>query len=99
MPKDAASFDLPIALGSLAGSGQIASLDQYGGGELALDGAWRVSVEFVGGSVWGWISEGVPANGLAEVEGMEVADGIRPSSPQRIPPPLSRLPITVLQAV
>ena len=46
LPKDAASFDLPIALGILAGSGQIAAerLDQYAVvGELALDGATRAT--------------------------------------------------------
>lgn len=44
LPKDAASFDLPIALGILLGSGQIASekLGQYAVvGELALDGSTR----------------------------------------------------------
>ena len=44
LPKDAASFDLPIALGILAGSGQIASelFDRYAVvGELALDGSTR----------------------------------------------------------
>ena len=44
LPKEAASFDLPIALGILAGSGQIAAerLDQYAVvGELALDGTTR----------------------------------------------------------
>ena len=44
LPKEAASFDLPIALGVLAGSGQIAAdrLDQYAVvGELALDGTTR----------------------------------------------------------
>ena len=44
MPKDAASFDLPIALGILLGSGQAASemLDRYAVvGELALDGTTR----------------------------------------------------------
>ena len=44
MPKDAASFDLPIALGLLAGSGQIES-ERFGDyaviGELALDGMAR----------------------------------------------------------
>ncbi|HEY1786364.1 MAG TPA: YifB family Mg chelatase-like AAA ATPase, partial [Pirellulales bacterium] len=44
LPKQAASFDLPIALGMLAGSGQITS-DKFGEyavvGELALDGATR----------------------------------------------------------
>lgn len=44
LPKQSASFDLPIALGVLAGSGQIASerIEQYAVvGELALDGAMR----------------------------------------------------------
>lgn len=44
LPKDAASFDLPIALGILLGSGQMASekLAEYAVvGELALDGATR----------------------------------------------------------
>ena len=44
LPKEAASFDLPIALGILAGSGQIAAdrLAQYAVvGELALDGTTR----------------------------------------------------------
>ena len=44
LPKEAASFDLPIALGILAGSGQVTSdrLAQYAVvGELALDGSTR----------------------------------------------------------
>jgi len=44
LPKQAASFDLPISLGMLAGSGQIQSdrFDQYAVvGELALDGSTR----------------------------------------------------------
>src|SRR3972149_10981333 len=44
LPKEAASFDLPIALGILVGSGQMESevLAQYAGvGELALDGNTR----------------------------------------------------------
>jgi len=44
LPKQAASFDLPISLGILAGSGQFASdlLGQYAVvGELALDGSTR----------------------------------------------------------
>src|SRR5271166_4344120 len=44
LPKDAASFDLPIAMGTLVGSGQVASesLAQYAVvGELALDGGTR----------------------------------------------------------
>lgn len=44
LPKDAASFDLPIALGLLTASGQLAS-EQFAAyaavGELALDGAIR----------------------------------------------------------
>ncbi|MCA9234054.1 MAG: YifB family Mg chelatase-like AAA ATPase [Planctomycetales bacterium] len=44
MPKQAASFDLPVALGLLAASGQFESalLDEFAVvGELALDGAMR----------------------------------------------------------
>lgn len=44
LPKDASSFDLPIAIGILAGSGQFESerLGQYAiVGELALDGTTR----------------------------------------------------------
>src|SRR5690606_38118425 len=44
LPKHATSFDLPIALGLLAASGQIEAerLDQYAiVGELALDGSMR----------------------------------------------------------
>ncbi|MGD9646465.1 MAG: YifB family Mg chelatase-like AAA ATPase [Pirellulales bacterium] len=44
LPKQAASFDLPIALGMMVGSGQFASerLTEYAVvGELALDGATR----------------------------------------------------------
>ncbi|MBX9788043.1 MAG: YifB family Mg chelatase-like AAA ATPase [Pirellulales bacterium] len=44
LPKQAASFDLPIALGMMVGSGQFASqrLGEYAVvGELALDGATR----------------------------------------------------------
>src|SRR3954471_6956237 len=44
LPKDAGSFDLPIALGMLAGSGQLASelFEQYAAvGELALEGTTR----------------------------------------------------------
>lgn len=44
LPKQAASFDLPISIGMLVGSGQIESelLDQYAiVGELALDGSTR----------------------------------------------------------
>ncbi|WP_166830823.1 YifB family Mg chelatase-like AAA ATPase [Thalassoroseus pseudoceratinae] len=44
LPKDAAGFDLPIALGILAASGQLTSdrFDNYAAtGELALDGSLR----------------------------------------------------------
>ncbi len=44
LPKQAASFDLPITIGMLAGSGQLLSdrLDEYAiVGELALDGSTR----------------------------------------------------------
>jgi magnesium chelatase family protein len=44
LPKEAASIDLPIAMGILVGSGQVAAdrLDHYAMvGELALDGATR----------------------------------------------------------
>ena len=44
LPKSAGSFDLPIAIGILAGSGQLSSelLDQFAiVGELALDGSTR----------------------------------------------------------
>ncbi len=44
LPKQASSFDLPISLGVLAGSGQLASdrFDQYAVvGELSLEGATR----------------------------------------------------------
>ncbi|MFK8114905.1 MAG: YifB family Mg chelatase-like AAA ATPase [Rubripirellula sp.] len=44
LPKQAASFDLPVALGVLAGSGQLSAerLDQYAViGELALEGMTR----------------------------------------------------------
>ena len=46
MPKQAASFDLPMSLGILVGSGQISSdrLEDYAVvGELALDGSTRPS--------------------------------------------------------
>lgn len=46
LPKDAASFDLPIALGVLVASGQLSSdtLSQYAViGELALDGSLRTT--------------------------------------------------------
>ncbi len=45
LPKQAASFDLPISLGMLAASGQLATTDRFSEyaivGELALDGTTR----------------------------------------------------------
>jgi magnesium chelatase family protein len=46
LPKNAASFDLPISLGILAGSGQLQSdlFEKYAAvGELALDGGTRTT--------------------------------------------------------
>ncbi len=54
LPKDAASFDLPIALGTLIGSGQVASEKLAGYaivGELALDGTTRPAK---GACRWRW---------------------------------------------
>ena len=61
LPKDAASFDLPIALGTLIGSGQAASerLAEYAiVGELALDGTTRPTK--------GALSMAIAAKDLAE---------------------------------
>ena len=83
LPKDAASFDLPMALGTLIGSGQVASdkLAEYAiVGELALDGSMRptkgaLSMAIAAGedkTLRGLI---VPAESAAEaavVEGVEV---------------------------
>jgi magnesium chelatase family protein len=83
LPKEAASFDLPIALGILAGSGQIASelLAQYAVvGELALDGNTRPSKGALSMAITAARAEGlrgliVPSASAAEaavVEGVEV---------------------------
>ncbi len=83
MPKDAASFDLPIALGILLGSGQAASelLDRYAVvGELALDGTTRpakgaLSMAMATADQKGLRGVLVPAESAAEaavVEGVEV---------------------------
>ena len=83
LPKDAASFDLPIAMGILTGSGQIASelLDQYAVvGELALDGTTRptkgaLSMAITSAKQTGLRGMLVPADSAAEaavVEGIEV---------------------------
>lgn len=82
LPKDAASFDLPIAIGLLIGSGQAQSetLDQFSiVGELALDGTVR-PVKGVLSMALAARSEGrrgmlVPAGNVREaavVEGLEV---------------------------
>ncbi|MHB1034064.1 MAG: YifB family Mg chelatase-like AAA ATPase [Pirellulales bacterium] len=83
LPKQAASFDLPITLGILAGSGQLASelFDQYAVvGELALDGVTRPARGALSMAIAAARQEGlrglvVPAENAAEaavVEGIEV---------------------------
>jgi len=65
LPKQASSFDLPIALGLLAASGQIAPelLDRYAiVGELALDGSMR--------PVKGALSMAMSAKADGKVRGM-----------------------------
>jgi magnesium chelatase family protein len=82
-PKQAASFDLPIALGLLAASGQIAVelLDQYAiVGELALDGTMRpvkgalsmAMAAKAGGKLCGLIAPAANADEAAVVEGIDV---------------------------
>src|SRR5436190_15750479 len=68
MPKSAGSFDLPIAVGILAGSGQFKSerSDQYAiVGELALDGSTR--------PVKGALSMAMAAAGRHTVAGLSEA--------------------------
>jgi magnesium chelatase family protein len=83
LPKQAASFDLPIALGVLAGSGQISSdrLGEYAVvGELALDGTMRpvkgvLSMAMAAARLKGVCGLVVPranAPEAAVVEGLEV---------------------------
>lgn len=83
LPKDAASFDLPIALGILAGSGQIATekFDRYAVvGELALDGTTRpakgaLSMAMAAAQQQGLCGVIVPSASAAEaavVEGIEI---------------------------
>ena len=83
LPKEAASFDLPIALGMLAGSGQIAAerFAQYAVvGELALDGSTRAAKGALSMAMSAAGRDGlrgvlVPADSAAEaavVEGLEV---------------------------
>lgn len=83
LPKQASSFDLPIALGLLAASGQIAPelLDRYAiVGELALDGSMRpvkgalsmAMAAKAGGKVRGVIAPAANADEAAVVEGVDV---------------------------
>lgn len=83
LPKQAASFDLPIALGVLAGSGQLESerLSEYAVvGELALDGSMRpvkgaLSMAIAAAKLKGVCGLVVPAANASEaavVEGLEV---------------------------
>ncbi|HEV3138046.1 MAG TPA: YifB family Mg chelatase-like AAA ATPase [Pirellulales bacterium] len=83
LPKQAASFDLPITLGVLAGSGQISSdlFDRYAVvGELALDGTTRptrgaLSIAMAAAKQSGLRGLIVPTASAAEaavVEGLEV---------------------------
>ncbi len=83
LPKQASSFDLPIALGVLAGSGQIGldRLAKYAAvGELALDGSTRpvkgaLSMAMAAAAQPGVVGLVVPpqnAREAAVVEGLEV---------------------------
>src|SRR5580658_4544100 len=88
LPKQAASFDLPIALGMLAGSGQITS-EKFGEyavvGELALDGATRptkgaLSMAIAAAEKAGLRGIVVPAESAAEVAVVEKVEVIPVSS-------------------
>ncbi len=83
LPKQAASFDLPVALGVLAGSGQLAAerLEQYAIiGELALEGMTRpvkgalsIAIEAAKNqSLRGIVVPAENANEAAVVERLEV---------------------------
>lgn len=82
LPKQAASFDLPISLGMLAGSGQIASerFEEYAVvGELALDGTTRptkgalsIALAAAEQNLRGLIVPQSSAAEAAVVEGLEV---------------------------
>ena len=83
LPKQAASFDLPVALGLLAGSGQLASdiFDRYAVvGELALDGSTRLDQGRLSMAMTAAKADGlrgllVPSANAAEsavVEGIEI---------------------------
>lgn len=82
LPKQAASFDLPVALGLLAASGQMASelFSKFAiVGELALDGAMRpvkgalsMAMAAAAGPIRGIILPSTNAAEAAVVEGIEV---------------------------
>ena len=82
LPKEAASFDLPIALGMLVASGQLSSdvLGQYAAiGELALDGTIRPAKGALSmalsakGEGWkGFVVPAANAQEAAVVEGIDI---------------------------
>ncbi len=82
LPKEAASFDLPIALGLLVASGQLASdvLAQYAAiGELALDGTIRpakgalsMALSAKEQGLKGFVVPAANAQEAAVVEGIEI---------------------------
>lgn len=88
LPKDATSFDLPIALGILAGSGQFESsrLAEYAVvGELALDGTTRpvkgaLSMAMVAAKQQGLRGLLVPGQSAAEAAVVEQIEVIAVSS-------------------
>jgi magnesium chelatase family protein len=88
LPKDAGSFDLPIALGILAGSGQVAAerMAQYAVvGELALDGCARpvkgaLSMAMAAAEQQGLRGLLVPAESAAEAAVVERVEVISVSS-------------------
>jgi len=88
LPKEAASFDLPIALGILAGSGQFAAerVREYAVvGELALDGTTRpvkgaLSMAMAAAEQDGLRGLIVPAQSAAEAAVVEKVDVIAVSS-------------------
>lgn len=88
LPKQAASFDLPITLGLLAGSGQLVSdrLNEYAVvGELALDGNTRPTRGALSIAIAAAAQEGirgllVPQESAAEAAVVEEIDTIPVSS-------------------
>src|SRR5262249_39082850 len=88
LPKQAASFDLPITLGLLAASGQVTSdrFDDYAVvGELALDGTTRPTRGALSMAMAAARSDGlkgliVPASSAAEAAVVEQIDVIAVSS-------------------